>query len=138
MRRYGESKVFGQTYRARPGVYALLPRNERVLLTYQGGIHHEFQFPGGGIDPGKAQSQRFIARFLKKPAGASPPQPSSGLFDVSYICLSMTCGQKKFVGFTGLFRSDSFLSRPNQIILRTGFQPKRPQSCLGIQVSEIY
>ncbi|EKE74513.1 MULTISPECIES: NUDIX hydrolase [Roseobacteraceae] len=54
MRRYGESKVFGQTYRARPGVYALLSRNERVLLTYQGGIHHEFQFPGGGIDPGES------------------------------------------------------------------------------------
>ena len=54
MRRYGESKVLGQTYRTRPGVYALLPRNGRVLLTYQGGIHHEFQFPGGGVDPGES------------------------------------------------------------------------------------
>jgi 8-oxo-dGTP diphosphatase len=25
-----------------------------VLLTYQAGIHHEFQLPGGGIDPGES------------------------------------------------------------------------------------
>ncbi|MEG3662933.1 NUDIX hydrolase [Celeribacter halophilus] len=54
MRRYGEPRISGKPYRARPGVYAILPRDGRVLLTYQAGIHHEFQLPGGGIDPGES------------------------------------------------------------------------------------
>jgi 8-oxo-dGTP diphosphatase len=31
----------------------LLPRNGRVLLTFQGDPHFEYQLPGGGIDPGE-------------------------------------------------------------------------------------
>ncbi|WP_460272975.1 NUDIX hydrolase [Celeribacter sp. ULVN23_4] len=54
MRRYGEPRLQGQLYRARPGAYAILPRDGQVLLTYQAGIHHEFQLPGGGIDPGES------------------------------------------------------------------------------------
>ena len=54
MRRYGESKILGQVYKPRPGAYAVLPRDGQVLLTYQAGIHHEFQLPGGGIDPGES------------------------------------------------------------------------------------
>lgn len=54
MRRYGEPRISGQPYRVRPGAYAILPRNDQVLLTYQAGIHHEFQLPGGGIDPGES------------------------------------------------------------------------------------
>ncbi|TNE64189.1 MAG: NUDIX domain-containing protein [Rhodobacteraceae bacterium] len=54
MRRYGEPRLEGQSYRARPGAYAILPKNGRLLLTYQAGIHNEFQLPGGGIDPGES------------------------------------------------------------------------------------
>lgn len=57
MRRYGEPRISGQPYRARPGAYAILPRRHQVLLTYQAGIHHEFQLPGGGIDPGESPIQ---------------------------------------------------------------------------------
>ncbi|AJE44954.1 NUDIX hydrolase [Celeribacter indicus] len=54
MRRYGDPRREGQSYRARPGVYAILPRDGRLLLTYQAGIHNEVQLPGGGVDPGES------------------------------------------------------------------------------------
>ncbi|MAM63420.1 NUDIX hydrolase [Maritimibacter sp. UBA3975] len=54
MRRYGETIVKGQRYRPRPGAYAILPRDGRVLLTFQDTPEPEFQLPGGGIDPGES------------------------------------------------------------------------------------
>ncbi len=54
MRRYGDPKIPGQRYTARPGAYAILPRDGQLLVTYQAGIHHEFQLPGGGIDFGES------------------------------------------------------------------------------------
>ena len=53
IRRYGKVPLGGQRYRHRPGVYAVLPRDGQLLLTYQGAPHHEFQLPGGGIDAGE-------------------------------------------------------------------------------------
>lgn len=53
MRRYGEPVRRDQAYVARPGVYALLPRNGSVLLTFQAEPLPELQLPGGGIDPGE-------------------------------------------------------------------------------------
>ncbi|MEM8536393.1 MAG: NUDIX hydrolase [Pseudomonadota bacterium] len=53
IRRYGETPKTGQRYTRRPGVYAILPRDDQLLLTYQGGPHFEVQLPGGGIDPGE-------------------------------------------------------------------------------------
>ena len=51
--RFGEVPKVGQRYIRRPGVYAVLVRNDQVLLTYQNDPHHEFQLPGGGVDPGE-------------------------------------------------------------------------------------
>ena len=53
IRRYGDTPVKGQRYRTRPGVYAILPLDGKLLLTYQGAPHDEIQLPGGGIDPGE-------------------------------------------------------------------------------------
>jgi 8-oxo-dGTP diphosphatase len=53
IRRYGDTPINGQRYQHRPGVYAILPLNGKLLLTYQGDPHFEFQLPGGGIDPGE-------------------------------------------------------------------------------------
>ncbi|SFB05099.1 8-oxo-dGTP diphosphatase [Poseidonocella pacifica] len=53
IRRYGRAAQPGRRYVARPGVYAVLERNGRVLLTWQDAPHREFQLPGGGIDPGE-------------------------------------------------------------------------------------
>lgn len=53
IRRYGEAVQNGKVYRPRPGVYAVLVREDRVLLTHQDEPIPEFQLPGGGIDPGE-------------------------------------------------------------------------------------
>ena len=53
IRRFGEPVKRGQTYRRRPGVYAVLLRDDRVLTTFQQEPLPEFQLPGGGIDPGE-------------------------------------------------------------------------------------
>lgn len=54
IRRYGKTPRNGQQYTRRPGAYAILPRDGRLLLTYQAAPHREFQLPGGGIDPGES------------------------------------------------------------------------------------
>jgi len=52
-RRYGETPKAGQTYTLRRGVYAILPREGRLLVTFQEEPEPELQLPGGGIDPGE-------------------------------------------------------------------------------------
>lgn len=54
MRRYGAPVRRDRRYRPRPGVYAILLREDRVLLTHQMEPVPEFQLPGGGIDPGES------------------------------------------------------------------------------------
>lgn len=53
IRRYGVPPVRGVRYTLRPGAYAILPRGDEMLLTFQEAPHSEFQLPGGGIDPGE-------------------------------------------------------------------------------------
>lgn len=53
IKRYGAVPQNGQRYKHRAGVYAILPLDGKLLLTYQGDHHFEIQLPGGGIDPGE-------------------------------------------------------------------------------------
>ena len=53
IKRYGNPPVAGQKYTLRAGAYAILPRDGKILVTYQGAPHEEFQLPGGGIDAGE-------------------------------------------------------------------------------------
>lgn len=53
MRRYGESVRQGQTYRPRPGVYAVILQGSSLLATHQAHPVPEYQLPGGGIDRGE-------------------------------------------------------------------------------------
>lgn len=57
IRRYGDTPQNGMRYRHRPGVYAILPQDGQLLLTWQDAPHFEFQLPGGGIDPGETPLQ---------------------------------------------------------------------------------
>ena len=52
--RYDAPPRPGQRYILRPGVYAILPRKGRVLLTHQAEPWPEIQLPGGGLDPGES------------------------------------------------------------------------------------
>lgn len=53
MRRFGEPVRPGQTYRQRPGAYAVIRDGDDVLVTEQSAPQREVQLPGGGIDPGE-------------------------------------------------------------------------------------
>ncbi len=53
IKRFGDSPKAAQQYIARPGAYAILPRDGRILATFQEAPHFEFQLPGGGIDAGE-------------------------------------------------------------------------------------
>lgn len=50
---FGPAPLPGQHYRRRPGAYAILIRDGRILLTEQASPGPELQLPGGGIDPGE-------------------------------------------------------------------------------------
>ena len=52
--RFGDTPEPGRRYRQRGGVYAILPRNGALLLTYQEDPDPETQLPGGGIDAGES------------------------------------------------------------------------------------
>ncbi|OIQ33159.1 MAG: NUDIX hydrolase [Alphaproteobacteria bacterium MedPE-SWcel] len=54
IRRFGEPPRTDQRYRMRPGAYALLPRDGKILLTSQYQLNPDIQLPGGGIDPGES------------------------------------------------------------------------------------
>jgi 8-oxo-dGTP diphosphatase len=54
IRRYGEPRINGISYKMRPGAYAILPLEQSLLVTHQASPHNEFQLPGGGIDPGES------------------------------------------------------------------------------------
>ena len=57
IRRYGEPVKSGQSYKLRPGAYAVLVRGDAMLVTHQAEPEPEFQLPGGGIDPGESAIQ---------------------------------------------------------------------------------
>ncbi|WP_101066789.1 NUDIX hydrolase [Roseovarius salinarum] len=64
--RFGTPPAKGRDYRRRPGVYAILPRAGRLLLTRQSHPHPEVQLPGGGIDPGEAPVQALHREVLEE------------------------------------------------------------------------
>lgn len=53
IKRFGDGPKAGKRYISRPGAYAILPRDGKILATYQAEPHFEFQLPGGGIDAGE-------------------------------------------------------------------------------------
>ena len=53
IKRYGSPPRSGTKYVSRPGIYAILPLGNQLLLTHQMEPEPEFQLPGGGIDPGE-------------------------------------------------------------------------------------
>ena len=58
IRRFGPAPDPDRRYTRRPGVYALLQRRDKLLVTRQErpgpGSVREFQLPGGGVDPGES------------------------------------------------------------------------------------
>ena len=53
IRRFDLVPEKGRSYRRRPGAYAILWRDGKVLMTHQQNPIPEFQLPGGGIEKGE-------------------------------------------------------------------------------------
>jgi len=66
MRRYGETRKSEIAYTRRPGAYAILPRDGRLLLTHQAEPIPETQLPGGGIDPGEAAGPALAREVIEE------------------------------------------------------------------------
>lgn len=66
MRRYGDPVRADQSYRRRPGAYAILVRGQDVLLTHQMAPIPEFQLPGGGIAPGESPVQALHREVMEE------------------------------------------------------------------------
>ena len=66
IRRFGEAIQPGKPYRKRPGAYAVIARNNAVLLTHQAYPRSEFQLPGGGIDPGESPYQALRREVIEE------------------------------------------------------------------------
>ncbi len=78
--RYGEPRETNRRYRRRPGVYALLVRDSRVLLTHQQEPHDEFQLPGGGIDPGESTMRALHREVFEETGWRIAPRRRLGAF----------------------------------------------------------
>ena len=60
MRCYEYPTNNGKYHHHRPGAYGVFWHKGQILLTYQAGIHNEWQFPGGGVDKGESFPQALI------------------------------------------------------------------------------
>ena len=57
IRRIGTPPERVQRYIMRPGAYAILPLQDRFLITAEMTPEPDIQLPGGGIDPGESPIQ---------------------------------------------------------------------------------
>ena len=74
IKRVGPSPLKNKRYTLRPGVYAILPLERRILLTAQIGEEPDFQLPGGGIDSGESPLQA-LYREVREEIGWSITRP---------------------------------------------------------------
>ena len=53
IRRFDETPAKNQNYITRHGVYAIIINSKKLLITFQGPPHNEYELPGGGVDVGE-------------------------------------------------------------------------------------
>lgn len=66
IRRIGAPPEPGIRYKRRIGVYAILPREGDLLVTFQGEPDNELQLPGGGVDPGEPHLRALYREVLEE------------------------------------------------------------------------
>ena len=80
IRRFGASPGAGRRYTRRPGVYAVLLRGDRVLLTCQFGPRPDFQLPGGGVEPGESPLRALVREVAEETGWRIAPPRHVGTF----------------------------------------------------------
>jgi 8-oxo-dGTP diphosphatase len=78
--RFGAPREPDRRYRHRRGVYAVLWREGRILLTHQAEPLPEFQLPGGGIDPGESPLQALHREVCEETGWRIAPLRRLGAF----------------------------------------------------------
>ena len=66
IRRFGDAVQTDQRYHLRPGAYAILIRDGKLLLTHQAKPQSEVQLPGGGIDAGESPMQALYREVFEE------------------------------------------------------------------------
>jgi 8-oxo-dGTP diphosphatase len=79
-RRFGEAIRHHTQYRTRPGAYAVILKDDRVLLTFQARPQAEFQLPGGGIDPGESPLRALHREVLEETGWRIAPVRRLGVY----------------------------------------------------------
>ena len=74
IRRIGKPPLKGQSYKLRPGTYAILPLETRFLLTAETGSDVDIQLPGGGIDSDESPLQA-LYREVREEIGWTIAKP---------------------------------------------------------------
>ncbi len=80
IRRVGEPVRPGIRYRQRAGAYAVLVRDDAVLLTFQEAPVPEYQLPGGGIDPEESPLRALHREILEETGWRIGPARRLGAF----------------------------------------------------------
>ncbi|MEO0369904.1 MAG: NUDIX hydrolase [Pseudomonadota bacterium] len=66
IRRFGAAPLLGIRYERRVGVYAILPRDGDLLVTFQAEPDNELQLPGGGVDSGEPHLRALYREVLEE------------------------------------------------------------------------
>ena len=80
IRRFDENPVENKKYVTRHGVYAIIIKSRKLLITFQASPHNEYQLPGGGVDLGESYLRALHREALEETGWTISPRLKLGIF----------------------------------------------------------
>ena len=80
IRRFDETPIKNQNYITRHGVYAIIINSKKLLITFQGPPHNEYELPGGGVDVGESHLHALHREALEETGWAINPKLKLGIY----------------------------------------------------------